>query len=263
MASVLRPQRVQRRPSGDVSINWSHPLAHGLIACVLGGLPRNLVTRQAVTLATGSAGVISQEGLILNGSTGRYETNSLRQASTRLSMFGVVTPQGSGGRMALCYGNEGSGNSAIRLKSNGSNVWGMHAWSNDHDSSEPVVSGQRVTIGLSVPASGNFTMYVGGRLVLSNTTFAYQGTTYVLSIGAGPDSALEAWNGTIELACAWDRALSQTEQQWLAMEPYALLEAPRRWLVNKASAGGGGGRTTRNPRSHPLGVELGVGRVRR
>jgi hypothetical protein len=239
MASVIGLQSHRRRPAGQVSINWSHPLAHGLIACVLGGLPRNLVTRQAIALATGSAGVLSQESLVLSGSNGRYEANSLRQASTSLSMFGIVTPQGSGSRVALCYGNEGSGNAAIRLKSNGSSNWAMHAWSNDHDSSESVVSGQRVTIGLSVPASGNFAMYVGGRSILSNTTFPYSGSTYVLSIGSGPDIATEPWNGTVELACAWDRTLSATEQQWLAMEPYSVLDAPRRWWVNRAPSGGG------------------------
>lgn len=241
MANVIGLQSHRRRPAGDVSINWGHPLAHGLIACALGGLPRNLVTRKDVSLATGSAGVFSQEGLVLNGSTGRYEANSLRQVTTALSVFGIVTPQGSGSRMAIAYGNEGMGNASIRLKSNGSSNWGMHAWSNDHDSSEAVVSGQRVTIGLSVPASGNFTMYLGARAILSNTTFAYQGTTHILALGAGPDIALEAWNGTIELAAVWDRSLSQTEQQWLALEPYALLEAPRRWWVGKAASGGGGG----------------------
>lgn len=211
-------------------------MAHGLIACVLGGIQRNLATRKDVTLATGSAGVFSQEGLVLNGSTGRYEANSLRQVTNALSVFGIVTPQGSGARMAMAYGNEGVGNASIRLKSNSSSNWGMHAWSNDHDSSESVVAGRRVTIGLSVPATGNWTMYLDGRGILSNTRFDYQGTTYVVAIGAGPSGA-EPWNGTIELAAAWDRALSQTEQQWLAMEPYALLEAPRRWRVNKAAGG--------------------------
>jgi hypothetical protein len=237
MAIVLTRRSPHRKPAGQPVLNWSHPLANGLVACVVLGAQRNLVTGGAVTVATGTAGKLGQEGLILDGTSVRYEALGLRPVGSALTLWGLVAPQGSGGRMAFAYGNEPNGQAAIRVKSNGSSNWSLHGWSNDHDSSTPVVNGRRVAVGASLPASGNFGMYLDGQPILAGATFAYNGSTHAIAIGGGPDIAVEAWNGVIELVAVWDRALSAAEHQWLAIEPWALLAAPRQWAVKSAAGG--------------------------
>jgi hypothetical protein len=218
------------------TIDWSDPIARGLIALVIGGVRRNVVQGRAVTLASGSEKPIGGEGWIFNGSTVRYEAQPVRPVGNALSMVTVVRPQGSSWRTAIAYGNEATGQASIRVKANGSNNWALHGWSNDHDSSTPVVNGKRVVVGTTLPPTGNLTMYLDGHGILSATTFAYGGITHAICIGGGPDLAPEGWNGTIELVAVWDRALSAAEHQRLAQDPHAMLAAPRRRCGRAAAA---------------------------
>lgn len=253
MARLPRRWGVTKPPPGS-QINWGHPLALGLVDCVLfneqGGRPRELATGE--TLADVATGAIwSPRGRISTGSPVGGFTGSgvgtllnlpkrqlvgaltvidgiCTMSTSTLSTFGdgelsnkraaagnsnvewghLLTATGGG--QVLAYTNNGSGYSVGTF----TYPYASYAFVDQ-------AIAMRRTSGTSVESLVN-----GRSLGAPQTiTVGVAGST-VVNIGGIGDGEYTAGSRIHQYHYMWSRALSNTELQWLAAEPYAFIMPP-------------------------------------
>lgn len=236
------------------SINWGHPLSHGLARYVTWRGASG--SRVPLDLVRGDPWTLTALGLsdYFVGSRfgGSFDTGAVHAPSQSL------VPPGSGPVVEDCmswtiavmmwgldpthhtlrvYTNQ-TGTPLLYLDlDNGSSV--ARLWYRDDGGSLVQVNGTTNTFDsrphslIATRAGGNFALYLDGRVEATSSGYA-GGSSFTSSA-----ATLLGGAGTVALAYAgfWrNRALSPGEAAWLAAEPYALMQTPVRRFAKRGSS---------------------------
>lgn len=264
---VLRSGRYTRKPSLGATVDYSHPLANGLVECVLlnegGGPPRSLITRDVAAPTSNPSWAAGRAGV------GRVYSGGSRDAFTDRaahSITGAVTvaagvlnaeANGTDSWHTLVSRRASTGNSAVEFALNFNSAFAVGRgiqffWNtggayqvigignNGGNSAGPYQGIPTSLIGTR--SSGNVgKIYKDG--VLGNTSGALStagaGTT-PLTLGACGDGS-EPFDGSLYYAYVWNRELSADEVALVAREPYghiAVRPYRRYFLMTVAPPGG-------------------------
>ena len=252
--NLLSPKRTV--PTGQLTIDWSHPLANGLIACyvpgAMGGI--NIANPGVVTLSYASSSTIGMgpEG---PGLSSLAANSGMVFASAAPSQF-LGRPQ-----MSLyyrCFQKAADpANACHYIGINYTNAAIAPYVIFDINASTGVEwqagAGTSTTGAFSAPGVGNINS-LGATYVINGNVFAYQygkqfasGSAYTSNPtnGATPTINLNMlqWgttrypNTVALIGCIWNRALSADEMAWLDAEPYCFLlpaegEMPSLWRAS-------------------------------
>lgn len=247
--SVKRPWL--RKPSYNVDIDWSHPLAKGLVSCVIlnGQQPIDLVDNSFGTRVGGVASnKYDKDGLLYTfdgvndyinfGDKDRYSV-----ANGKMSAFARASNLITGQQQPFItkYDNVLSsfaGEYTLGLESTNELAFqvldGAYNVKCRMQSNSPVaLSG---SYGASWDNSGvdeGVTLYMDGQSVAAtgggeDTSFVSAENTaadFVIGAGAIDEPAYDEYlKGDISIALVWDRELSATEHKAIAENPYQLLK---------------------------------------
>ena len=254
MAGIINRRRWTTQPTRPLQVDWSHPLARGLIECgyVLGGLaPYSAVAGPVPTInGTGTPGIrthghgitvnaspnyislarnISASGLVASSMV-RTTVESLSAAAILLASSGTTSTNYAGHFMDVAtsgalngnYGdNAGAGGPNRRTASSATGV---------------VVAGVPATFAFVCRAAADWSLYKDGRNLGTPT---YSGTTNVYAPGAGlgtinfRNAGSTYGNQTASSWAHWSRALNDDEMQALYEAPFQFLQPIRRrvWVA--------------------------------
>jgi hypothetical protein len=248
MGALILPSRFNQQPQNPV-IDWSHPLARGLVSLLWAGdsNPRDLVNTgiaftvngptPSTTLRGKGYKLATRSSLGIYGPRGGYGKAQLQLPLSLLWIGEVIPDNGSAG----AYGGVGDGQNGGYIVGNSfGNRRGLIR-----------LNGSAVSIGnvqilktgpnaLGMVADGaNLTLYEAG---LRKESAAASGTVnYDVTFGRMelfgnvPDGAV-GMPGTAHYQAVWNRALSDAEMASLSANPWQLFAAPRRLLVAAATS---------------------------
>jgi len=235
--SRLWPDPRVKPPYGAVEIDWAHPLATGLVACWLFNEGAGTVLNNLVSVA--------QQAFI-------NDNINVTWSASRLGL-------------ALA-GNSGAGNSGIGIDP-GITTGTTFTWDTrvapDLSSTYGALFVAADQQGLYIRSSGLFDVVTGSdqqsnTAITANTRHHYaqvcaagSGTHNLDGVADGTFSSITShvstrmfqvstlrYGGICEFQRFWSRALSASEVQWLAAEPYAMLRPiiQRRYFVPAAGS---------------------------
>ncbi|MBX9697866.1 MAG: hypothetical protein K2X74_00460 [Acetobacteraceae bacterium] len=231
-----------------MQIDWSHPLARGLLAAWLprGGVLLDVTGRGNDITPNNQPQIVAQAGGLaaIDASSGQHHWRRTLPAALKpaaaVSVFWCGEIRGTGtfatngsGLLGASYDNvDGSpftGWSFYRSNSDPAN--GGFNWNNGSYQqltySGVYTTNRRVALLGSVQLGGNATVYADGG-VIAGPTAASSGTiiyasTALLIAGAHPTNLSNNSGCGMEVGAVWDRALTQAEAAWLAQEPYCYM----------------------------------------
>lgn len=245
----LSPKR--QVPIGRLKIDWTHPLAQGLLCCyVPGAMGGHDVTGQGPTLvwasptnptmAMGPEGPGSYTNLAGNASLEATATPALKSWTTEFSMymraFQPAASTSTCNPFNITYDNAqsfpyfvagfqlnsgatgASGNYYVVANSGGSP-------SNANFAGTTSV-GAQYSLGATILVGGNITPYLNGAAG-STTSFGASAPTSTSTATICLNNIVagggRGTNSVIYIACCWGRVLTADEMAWLDMEPYSFL----------------------------------------
>lgn len=265
MAALIRPKLWGRKkPPASAQINWSHPLSRGLSFYFPltegGGQPRNLVRP---TPTNGAQGVVNwgADGLYLpsSGATANppftWAAAGWNTPAEPITWFVECMALGTQASYAapLCKThNNNTGSPFIDYAINYNATSGKTAVATQCNGTYTEVDFTAVASGRRVQIAGtynnvNVVAYVNGISVASASGSGPIGydTSATGDLILGDQQGTGSHNrfiGVIYQAALWHRALTPDELQWLAAEPYIMLQpqapAQRYWVSVAAGAAG-------------------------
>jgi len=239
---MLRYIQGQKPPLGSF-INWSHPLANGLVGCWIfnegtGDTVNDLTLNRNNGTIYGA--VWQDNGLYLDGNdvieipysssldiTGAITVFTLTNISSLSPVHQYIVD-----RWTYTSGNYRAW--ALNLDY-ATLTW--RASVNGYDSGAIVVAydftgydNQPVSIGGTYDGSSELKLYINGLNVANNTGLSsIVSTTQPVYIGAGDTGLAYPLTGTIYYTYIYNRALSADEIRWLHADPYAFITSPMRF----------------------------------
>ena len=254
--TIIAPKRWNTKPPMGVQIQWGHPLANGLIACFLfnegGGQPRNLRTKQALTL-NGSPGptyavapvygmgfkTVSANsnaanlGSAMIGAGGNFSTVIFANLSSSLvpaNNPGVITRNTSATPQIFIttpaslpvfrvnsQGTAGIGSSGTF--SLATPIMGVFTWNN---------------------GTGDWQWFLNGLLSTNGNVATSMGAGSDYVIGADTPGGSGGFDGIFHEVLEYSRILTAAEVLQLYVDPYCFLQPQspmqRYWLKGSASA---------------------------
>lgn len=266
MPSLILPSRFNQQPQQAPQLDAGNQLTQGLILAVLTGQSRayDIVTRRLpVVVGTkpqpDSGGLAAGFGATLGAGTTDKVTTALAGALTTRSYFFRAKRNGAGGGnfgRLLDKTNGASGQILYWYNSGTALAYSVHTAGTERITSIPG-TGTTAAVGkwFDVLVTHRYDgtdniveAYVNGLAVLAPTAVAAgtfnDAAATVVTIGNRADN-IRNWDGLIECAYVWDRALSRVEAAALSQNRYQVFKAPARRLW--VAAIGGATNTPVNP----------------
>lgn len=232
------------QPQGRVRIDWSNPLTRGLQFWQVGAQNGPFASVNGVTNAVLPVGITKRYA---SASSQYLLATDDRIKSAPLTFFALAQLNATAGNRAL-----------VTIGANTNDRTGLYVAAGR----VAMFSGAGTTTGQAIAASGDTisanTLYaLGGRvqgtgsrdawrngeLVATNNTNVSPLPANRLALGAfwasGAPAASQYLDGSMPLALAWDRALSDDEMRSLAANPWQVFAAPEE--DDEITAAGGGG----------------------
>ncbi len=249
MAALILPSRRVVQPQGPVEVDWANPLARGLVGVMSGTGP--LLTPQSRGAVSIFGSVSSTvRGFVPNGATGYAQAPTPIGDYTEQTLLAVATPY------ALPTADHGGivlhgflGNDPARPTTRITLGLGGGIYSQRQTNNGAVTStsngqsyvGRRVCAVSSSAGANNF-LYLDGVLAGQSTTgyaFSDSSTTVQKQLVVGRNGfnySYQFFNGLVELACLWRRALSASEARAISENPWQLFRPlATRWPSASAS----------------------------
>ena len=249
--ALLRLRRGQLQKPGIPRINWSHPLAWGLVTCYMPGAYGKTIydlTGQSPHLAwqTNAARGLYVEGVGLNSRAANGGAQATATANLKMtvgaSLFwhGLVVSQdivvNSCDLIGVDYDNANNapyfGYGITTGVLSGTDIglqWNSGGAAAFSSATLTPTNETLYSIGGTFAIGGNAVLYADGA-VLNSTAFGASAPSYtassMLSIGAWSSEPTYAFQGITGIACAWNRVLSAAEMLELHNDPYCFLIYP-------------------------------------
>lgn len=260
MPSLILPSRFNQQPQQAPQLDAGNQLTQGLILAVLPGQSRayDIVTRRLpVVVGTkpqpDSGGLAAGFGATLGAGTTDKVTTALAGALTTRSYFFRAKRNGAGGGnfgRLLDKTNGASGQILYWYNSGTALAYSVHTAGTERITSIPG-TGTTAAVGkwFDVLVTHRYDgtdniveAYVNGLAVLAPTAVAAgtfnDAAATVVTIGNRADN-IRNWDGLIECAYVWDRALSRVEAAALSQNRYQVFKAPARrlWMATAGVPG--------------------------
>ncbi len=244
MAVLIRPRRWTDQPPVNAGVNWSHPLARGLVFCLtfaeLAGAPHDLVR---------SGGGVPQNGPTWSGRGREYvggaganydqfplvDSPFIQASGLTIFWRGVIDDlttfrhfagkhlSGGGADNPFDYRTDGASNLAIVR----ANAGGARS---STSTGSPLQAGKLTSVAVTLADNLIETVaagYVDGTSVAmagaGAPTGAVTGTAADIFVGRRIDGTTVAMKGADRNLYIWSRPLTADEMRWLYVEPYAFL----------------------------------------
>lgn len=228
-------------PTGQLAIDWTHPLSRGLIACVVPGsswseLTGNLSTFQSdgVAAADGASpegpGVGSVLGskvfsTVSNANAGYAQFNNYSAISLYVRGYIFTVMNNYCAYWGIEYNNPQSSPfniAAIELDNAGNNRVVWNSGGTQQTQGISAAAPGKLSLGTSFAVNGNVLFYQNGASV-GSTAFGASGptssTTSFVVMG-GYTQPPTGGKQTLTLGCAWNRVLTAAEFAQLDAAPY-------------------------------------------
>lgn len=277
MAYIILPHRwALQPPAGGVGVNWGNPLTSGLIlahnfnSVELGtrNLAGVLPNSSFEDIANVSRAARNFRGTPVIGLTPTATTAEI--TFSRQALHDTITTSGAVSvvQVLKSNGNDGLGNLSLPLWQSDVGTFEHYPYDDGKIYLGPF-SQSRWANGLTVPAGYSITEphVLGFRHKAGAQAMFFNG----ISIGTNTDAVAPkcdpaaggggpriGTNGVAYAVFVWKRLLSDSEFFDISSNPWQLFQPIRRRLGIDVVAGGGGGRTTKNTRAWPLGMEIGM-----
>lgn len=248
MDVTFPPIKRSRVPSGKVKINWTHPLATGLIGCwvwgvsgginLVGGSP-DLIRSSSVTDSPDADGPAL--GFTTNPSTmlalappaftswtemamfGRLRTHPSNLPSDYPMVIGTTYDNAGGAPYAIaCIMRRPSNSNYMAFSNSAGTIASTGEWAG--------TPGNTDNIGANFKVGGNIDLYANGPLVLQSTLPSAPNTTSTAQLGCGV-GVVSPGSGVLQatslyVGYIWNRVLSADEHMTLHLDPYCFLIYP-------------------------------------
>jgi len=236
---------VAKKPIGQYEIDWSHPLSKRLRLCVLGENPVNIVnnirydTGSTVKVVATPYGLANRFDNTVDSVLVSTEDNAIPQiAEQDHTILSFANPQNEANRGSLYRQAEiGGGLAQVNLFVNvdnytlGPGTYAGRLVYGTHDN-----SGNNAGCYVDGHIDGNFHKYVGkregtlyslfvdGKLAVSNTGSGYQIGHHVTTIGSYYYDSGTIFDDDIIITLVWDRALTDTEIATISNDVFQFLK---------------------------------------
>lgn len=251
MGRVLRPfgnivsPGTRQVPTGQVAIDWSHPLANGLIGCWLPGVTGPVdVTHQTpdLSLQSSAANVrdLTQEGGGLKSTASSSGYDLVGVPSSYLSwtgftiywrgyLFGVPPVAGSL-YAGINYNSAATAPYIVVALGYNTNFYLYYSDSGTlvqfNTTIAPAAGFESIGATFSGVTLGKNYFYQKGALKATSgalTTAPSSSATSTLCVNADHNDATRNPNGICNICCFWNRQLSDSDMAWVDREPYSFL----------------------------------------
>jgi Concanavalin A-like lectin/glucanases superfamily len=261
--SAIWPDPRVKPPFGSVEIDWSHPLAQGLVSCFLlnegGGAPVDLVTANSATIIPAILGFASGSGgpYFKNDNSGGFSTSSLilDVTSQPFSIVADFYPQSSEvdnfivDRAIASVGGGGwsltiAGGPGIALK-----TYQSDGGSQQTRTSLGSIVYNRLNRAIATRSGSSVKGYIDGAepgyLIVGShldpSSVSLDATFGCFAGGGGPPGGTALLDGLDRALFYLNRVLSASDARWLNAEPYDFLRPlvrrrywePRRFLLGR------------------------------
>lgn len=248
MAAIILPHRWTRRPSGNAEINWSNPLANGIVVALIPGA-NEAVRGGPVVIANGGALAPRPHGLGFTGSAWlsddvAYAPNGYVGVGTaNLTDLVVTELTGDATNFSYACGSYSGATDGVMITLRHSGVsehWGVYSGGSFIDSTEPFIIGAGAhTFAFTRDGS---TQYLYRNGVLRNSVSAANGATSTAQFCIGNiltsgSSFSVGPTANIALALRFQRFLGASEIAELTRAPWQLFRPLRRRLYFAPPAG--------------------------
>lgn len=248
MAAIILPHRWTRRPSGNAEINWSNPLANGIVVALIPGA-NEAVRGGPVVIANGGALAPRPHGLGFTGSAWlsddvAYAPNGYVGVGTaNLTDLVVTELTGNATNFSYACGSYSGATDGVMITLRHSAVsehWGVYAGGSVIDSTEAGVIGAGAhTFAFTRDGS---TQYLYRNGVLRNSVSAANAATSTAQFCIGNiltsgGSFSVGPTANIALALRFQRFLGASEIAELTRAPWQLFRPLRRRLYFAPPAG--------------------------
>lgn len=248
MAAIILPHRWTRRPSGNAEINWSNPLANGIVVALIPGA-NEAVRGGPVVIANGGALAPRPHGLGFTGSAWlsddvAYAPNGYVGVGTaNLTDLVVTELTGDATNFSYACGSYSGATDGVMITLRHSAVsehWGVYAGGSFIDSTEAFVIGAGAhTFAFTRDGSTQY-LYRNGVLRNSVSTTNVATSTAQFCIGnilTSGGSFSVGPTANIALALRFQRFLGASEIAELTRAPWQLFRPLRRRLYFAPPAG--------------------------
>lgn len=257
MAAIILPHRWTRRPSGNAEINWSNPLANGIVVALIPGA-NEAVRGGPVVIANGGALAPRPHGLGFTGSAWlsddvAYAPNGYVGVGTaNLTDLVVTELTGDATNFSYACGSYSGATDGVMITLRHSGVsehWGVYAGGSFIDSTEAFVIGAGAhTFAFTRDGS---TQYLYRNGVLRNSVSAANSATSTAQFCIGNiltsgGSFSVGPTANIALALRFQRFLGASEIAELTRAPWQLFRPLRRRLYFAPPAAAGDQTITAN-----------------
>lgn len=211
-------------------VNWSHPLAKGLIFCAQGDV--DLVSG---VVATGSGGGIDRNSPIQYGKALRVTVFTAHptwpyqliksQLTTELSMFAYMQQgPGADGIGFGCINLAAAGSGEFVLKSK-SGTLAFQCETAQGGTTSAVVSSEQCSVGCVVTGTPQSTDIYKNGIFLNNVNFIpYPGTSSALAVDIGTAGSVDLEGAAaVSVGMIWNRALSRADMAQLHANAFQVL----------------------------------------
>jgi hypothetical protein len=229
------------KPACGACIDWSHPLAQGLVGCWLlnegGGSKIYDLSGHANHLAPGTAPSWDANGLLFDNANSEYLTKSSPNG-LELHQGTMLASFQSDEYTAFDYRNILSRYTSFNppyayflLYDSGSvhNVYIRLGTDAELDTGVDITEFALATIAVTYDADGNYAVHKDGIESASGTYTVGTDTTNSPIYLGSRNSTSYFWSGDIRYAYWYNFALSADLVSWLHAEPYANILAPQYW----------------------------------
>lgn len=257
MPSLILPSRFTQQPQQATPIDRGNPITRGLQFWQTGRDDGPFVNTNGVTTAATSRGVAKRYA----AASSQYlvavddKVKSLPLTFFALAQFDTVS-----GNQALVSIGAGTNDRHGLYIATGRVAIFSGAGATTAQAIAPtsplITANQMYALGGRITSDASRDVWINGKLVASSIASASPQPTNRIALGAfwasGVPTASQYHNGPLALALAWNRALSDSEMQSIADNPYQVYKAqPRRlWVVSVAGGsllvGGSSTRTASN-----------------
>ncbi len=256
MAVLIHKRRWTYKPPLGTQIDWSHPIAPGLVGCYLfnegGGVISNLVNQSPATVSGTPTWITGDRGLAQNfaGSPARYDCgNALIFQDWTAFTYEVWANRrnsASNGQFITSKGDDCAGLTEVIT-----GAWVIQFYLRTGVATYPTLNGAIVINPdewhhrVALWDGSNMRLFIdavqdGSDVAASGSL--YQQNNFGLGIAFGAhDTSRQHWLGDIGIVRVWNRALSSVEIGQLYDQPHAMFVPPvrRLWLGPPAALPGG------------------------
>lgn len=225
--SFSRAGRGHSKPSGGVAIDWTHPLAQGLVACLpmceRSGLPVDLCNPNRYFTLTGTPSWLG-DMFGFTGNTLNIKETMNRSIANGPYSFSFVFSHVSfdSSALHLVIGSSGATDKAFHLRAASATSFQWNQWSDDGAYTVPNMTGRRCHAFGAMDDQKVQRFFFDGKYIGQRTASAFYSGDAQLSF---PGVVLGSSNSgiiTAEHVYIWNRALTTSDAAWLYQEPYAM-----------------------------------------